>query len=94
MREGKKTTIVYYAMKSVSQAQREFLLSVLGDRDASDTDVREATGLLVSLGAVRKTADLALNHVNRALPELDLLPDSEDKHLLASWAHHMIDREF
>ena len=72
VREGKKTTIVYYALKSATQAQREFLLNVLGNRDASAEEVREATDLMISLGGVQKTADLALEHVNSALPKLDV----------------------
>jgi len=94
VREGKKTTIVYHALKIATDAQRAFLLSVLGDRDASQDDVQKVTDLMVSLGAVQKTADMALEHVNKALPELDVLPDSDYKQLLASWAHFMIDREF
>lgn len=94
VREGKKTTIVFFALQSATPEQRKFLLSVLGDRDASDEDVGKATDLMVSLGAVQKTADLALEHIHRALPELEALPESEYKALLTSWAHFMINREF
>lgn len=94
VREGKKTTIIYFALRSASDEQRRFLLSVLGNRDASAEDVARATELMVSLGAVKSTAELALEHVNRALPELDPLPDSDYKRLLASWARFMIDRQF
>ena len=94
VREGKKTTIVYYALQSSTPEQRKFLLSVLGDRDATDEDVKKATDLMVSLGAVKKTADLALEHIHKALPELDVLPESKYKELLTSWGHFMINREF
>lgn len=94
VREGKKTTIVFFALQSASPEQKRFLLSVLGNRDASDVEVQKATDLMVSLGAVQKTADLALEHINKALPELDVLPDSSYKSLLTSWAHFMINREF
>ena len=92
VREGKKTTIVYFALKSASQADRKFLLSVLGNRDASPADVTRATDMMVSLGAVDRTADLALEHINKALPELAVLPDSTYKELLTEWAHYMISR--
>ena len=94
LREGKKTTIVYFALRSASVEQRAFLLSVLGNAAASARDVEEATGLMVSLGAVDRTAELALRHVNAALPELDSLPDSSYRDLLAAWAHYMIERKF
>jgi geranylgeranyl diphosphate synthase type I len=94
VREGKKTTIVFFALQAATPEQRKFLLSVLGNRDASDADVQKATDLMVSLGGVEKTAELALEHIHRALPELDVLPDSPYKSLLTSWAHLMINREF
>ena len=94
VREGKKTTIVYFALKSASERDRRFLLSALGSRDASASDVEKATKLMVSLGAVQRTADLALEHINKALPELEALPDTPYKDLLAAWAHFMIEREF
>lgn len=94
VREGKKTTIVFFALQSATPDQRKFLLSVLGNRDASDVDVQEATNLMVSLGAVKKTADLALEHIHRALPELDALPETPYKSLLTSWARFMVEREF
>jgi len=94
VREGKKTTVVFFALQSATPEQRKFLLSVLGNRDASASDVGKATDLMASLGAVKKTADLALEHIHRALPELDALPESQYKSLLTSWAHLMTEREF
>ena len=94
VREGKKTTVVFFALQAATPEQRTFLLSVLGNRDASDSDVQKATDMMVSLGAVQKTADLALEHIHRALPELDVLPDTPYKSLLTAWAHFMISREF
>lgn len=94
VREGKKTTIVFFALKSATPDQRAFLFSVLGNPDASPGQVRQATELMVELGGIKKTADLALEHVNKALPELDVLPDSGYKELLTSWARYMIERSF
>ena len=94
VREGKKTTVVFFALKAATTEERRFLLSVLGDRDASDSDVQKATELMVSLGGVKKTTDLALSHIHQALPQLDAMPDSPYKSLLESWAHFMINREF
>jgi geranylgeranyl pyrophosphate synthase len=37
---------------------------------------------------------MALEHIDSALPELEILPDSPYKELLAAWAHFMIEREF
>jgi geranylgeranyl diphosphate synthase type I len=94
VREGKKTTIVYFALRAATNAQREFLLSVLGNSYASAAEVAEATELMVELEAVKRTSELALEHVNKALPELHALPDSVYKELLTAWAHYMISRTF
>ncbi|MHB9037878.1 MAG: polyprenyl synthetase family protein [Armatimonadota bacterium] len=94
VREGKKTTIVFFALKEANDDQRKFLLSVLGKSGASQDDVQRATDLMVELGGIDKTKELALEHVNKALPELAVLPDSEYKELLESWAHYMINRSF
>lgn len=94
VREGKKTTIVYFALRAASPDDRKFLLSILGNSSASPEEVQRATDCMVNLGGVKATSELALEHVNAALPELEVLPDSEYKELLASWAHYMIDRSF
>ncbi|MCX8053818.1 MAG: polyprenyl synthetase family protein [Armatimonadetes bacterium] len=94
VREGKKTTIVYFALKTASEEQKKFLLSVLGNANASTNEVQKATQMMLSLGAVDQTAQLALEHVNSALTELDELPDSQYKELLRAWAKYMIERQF
>ena len=67
---------------------------MLGNAEAPADDVAKATDLMVSLGGVQKTADLALDHVNAALPELDAIPETPYRELLAEWARYMIEREF
>lgn len=94
VREGKKTTIVFHSLQAADAEQRKFLLSVLGNREASAADVVAAADMMVSLGGVQKTTELALEQIDRALPELDAIPDSKYKSLLESWAHFMINREF
>ena len=94
VREGKKTTIVYFALKSASPEERAFLLATLGNRGASASDVSKAIDMMVSLGGVKRTSELALEHINKALPELAVLPDSPYKEMLTEWAHYMINRKF
>jgi geranylgeranyl diphosphate synthase type I len=94
VREGKKTTIVYFALRAASPEDRKFLLSVLGNPDAPADDVAKATDLMTSLGGVERTAGLALDHINAAMPELDAIPASPYRELLADWARYMIERKF
>lgn len=92
LREGKKTLVMYYALESLGKDDTGFLLSVLGNRDASIDDVQKATRMIVETGAVEKTAELARSYVSKALKCLDTIPDSEYKSLLNAWADFMVDR--
>jgi len=94
IREGKLTLIVFEALSKASPAQRASLLSVLGNREASSSEVSEATALMQELGGVARVSALATEYIDGALPLLDRLPASESKALLQSWAEFMIDRRF
>ena len=92
IREGKKTLIVYNALNSANKDEREILKSVLGKQDAVQTDVDKVTEIMLSLGAVKKTSDLALEYIKSALKKLETIPDSQYKQLLKSWADFMVNR--
>lgn len=94
IREGKLTLIVYEALRNASSSQRASLLAVLGNREASSSEVSRATALLQELGGVARASALALEYVAGALPLLDRIPESPSKGLLQSWAGFMIDRRF
>jgi len=94
IREGKKTTIVLFALNRATPAQRQRLLQILGNRDAGQEDIEEARALLVDLGAIEFTKRLAQSYVQQALKHLNPLPPSRYKELLLTWANFMIEREF
>ena len=54
----------------------------------------ELKELLIELKGIEYTKELAENYLNKALPYLDILPDSKYKGLLKDWANFMIDRKF
>jgi len=68
IREGKKTVIIYEALKNANGFQKKEILSVLGQRDASVKRVREVTLLLQELGGVQRTQDLARMYIERPFP--------------------------
>jgi geranylgeranyl diphosphate synthase type I len=94
IREGKRTTVIYYAFKNASPTQKEKLLSVLGNQTAAADETREATELLVQLGGISETKRMAERIIKEARTELDVLPGSEHKDLLLAWADFMISRDF
>ncbi|MCU0607561.1 MAG: polyprenyl synthetase family protein [Candidatus Edwardsbacteria bacterium] len=94
IREGKRTTIVFRALKDAGRGDRAFLLRTLGNPGATAAQVKRAKDLLVRLGGVDYTIDLAEKHVKRALAALEPLPDSDHKRLLLAWANYMVKREY
>jgi geranylgeranyl diphosphate synthase type I len=94
IREGKRTTIIYYAFKNASPQQKAKLESMLGKPDTTKEQIDEITQLLVQLGGISETRRLAEQIILEARPELDVLPDSPYKKLLLAWADFMISRKF
>ena len=94
IREGKRTTIVYYAFQRASTDQKRRLGHILGNKSATEEQVREVADLLVELGAVERTQRVAKRYVTEALEQLHKLPDSRYKQLLATWADYIVSREF
>jgi geranylgeranyl diphosphate synthase type I len=93
IREGKRTTIVYYAFQKASTDQKRHLGHILGNKNATEEQVREVAELLVELGAVERTQRVAKRYVTEALEQLQELSDSRYKQLLATWADYIVSRE-
>lgn len=93
IREGKRTVIVLNAINRMSAVEKKFLLSVLGDRNATENAVTEAIGLLESAGGVNHARTLANNYIEQALEQLTTLPESEYKQYLAAWAQYIVERD-
>ncbi|MBU0692411.1 polyprenyl synthetase family protein [bacterium] len=94
IREGKRTLIVHQAYTHANKEERELILETLGNANASTHQVKAVVDLFVKLGGISYTADLARQHVNRALTYLEDVPPSEYRDLLGDWAELMINREF
>jgi geranylgeranyl diphosphate synthase type I len=93
IREGKRTLIVYKALKRAGPADRQFLLATLGKGDASPAEVEQALAILGSTGACDEVAALAHGYVEQALSILESLPASDYRELLRSWALFLLARE-
>ncbi len=94
IREGKRTTIVYYALNQANDYEKAKLFDILGKEQATTDEVTEAIRLLQRLGGIEYTKDLARSYVNQAIPHLERIPDSRYKELLSMWAEYLITREF
>jgi len=94
IREGKKTVIVYEALKNANKSQREMILATLGNRLATNDQVQAVTELFCELNGIGRTRDLAAHYISEAIPYLDHISDSRYKRLLLLWANYMLDRKF
>lgn len=93
IREGKRTVIVLNSLSQMNDTQRKFTLGVLGNHNATETDIQEVIGLLQSTGGVEYAKNLAREKVQKALSHLSTLPESKYKDLLNTWAIYIIERE-
>jgi len=94
IREGKKTTILLTALKNANPTQHRKILSIIGNKNSTDEEINDVKTLLIDLGGIDNTQKLAKSYLEKALPYIDKLPNSQYKMLLKEWAGYMIDREF
>jgi len=94
IREGKKTVIVYEALKNGNESQRKMILATLGNRLATDDQIKTVSDLFYKLNGIGRTRDLAAQYISDAIPYLDTISDSQYKRLLLLWANYMLDRKF
>lgn len=94
IREGKHTLITLKALELADDSAKQVLQKTLGNPHATPEDVQTVTNLLRELGAIEYTQTLARNYVEKALAHLAIVPDSDYKKLLQSWAEYLIEREF
>jgi len=86
IREGKKTLVIIYALSQLEGPEKEKLMSILGNRQASRKELEEAANLIRKSGAIDYAEKIAREYADRAISALDVLPDSEAKKILRDLA--------
>jgi len=95
IKEGKITLIVIRALGKISAEKKKRLLSILGSKSKSDSDVTEAIKILDESGAIEYTKNTAQEIVRDSWKALDkVLPKSHSKDLLKEFADYVIERKF
>jgi len=94
IREGKLTLVVARALKAASKEDRKKLLHALGNRKASEVELKWAIEVLKRSGAVDYAAGKAREFVVQAKSKLGVLQDSEAKQFLLKLADFTVEREF
>ena len=94
IKAGKKTLMMVYALEHVEGGDKEILIRILGDRNASNEDINTAITILTRVGAIDYTQDLAMDYATRAREKLETLPDSASKDILEEFVDFMVKRDF
>ncbi len=94
IREGKSTLLTLKALQLANAKQGRQIEATLGDPAASDAAIDAFVQLLRDLGVVRYAQAISRKFVGEAMAELDALPQSHNRDLLAQWARYLIERDF
>jgi len=99
IREGKRTTILWWALKNASPSERKTLSHVVGNRSATEHEVEQVKDIFSKPGGgIDHTKGRAQTYIDKALPFLDKVRErvGKSKHLdlLNDWAQYMIHREY
>lgn len=94
IREGKRTIIVLHAFANAGTKDRQIIQDTLGNPAATPEQVQKVKRLLMEYNGIEYARSLAESIVERAIEEVEPLPDSRYKELLLTWAKYVVNREF
>lgn len=95
IREGKRTLLTYYALKHASNADKNFLIQMLGNTNISPAEFHRCRDIIIESGALEYAKKEADQHVEQALASLDQEKSRWDKsgvQFLRGLAHYMLTR--
>jgi len=93
LREGKRTLIVYRALRKTDTSGRDAILKVLGNPKSTSSEIDSALDAIQASGASEDIGHLANEFVSQAIDELAPLADSPYKTLLHEWANFLLARD-
>ncbi len=93
IREGKRTLIVWAALRNATAVQREHILSTLGNRTATAEQVAYTTKLLVDLGGLTYAGSLAKAYIEEAHRHLAHVSNGSYRQVLHLFADFVLERD-
>jgi len=93
IRRGKKTLIVVHGLSHANEEDRKTLLNIIGKKGISDEEVKNAVEILRKTNSVDYAKNMALNLVEKAKENLNVLPDSDSKQVLSMVAEYCVGRD-
>jgi geranylgeranyl diphosphate synthase type I len=92
IREGKKTLPILLAIKKAKGEDKDKILGVFGTKNATDSELKEAVGILVSVGVDREVRHMARFYATKAIDAMKTYRDSKAKRALQSLANFVVER--
>jgi geranylgeranyl diphosphate synthase type I len=94
IREGKKTLIIIHALRKAKLRQRDRILDVLGNHNATKQDIAEVHSILRDIGSIDYTLKKAEQYIATAKKHFKTLPESEAKSDLFALIDYFTDRKY
>ena len=91
-REGKATLPLLVAVARTGPREREFWERVIGRQEQAEDDFRRARELILGVGAVDATLDMAASYADAAKSALDIFPPSDLREGLEALADFAVTR--
>ena len=93
IREGKRTLMVVYALEKASKTQRKEILEILGNKNATNEQIKKTIALIDSLGAIKYAKKLAEKNIKKAKKMLSIFPSSGNREDLINLADLIFSRQ-
>jgi len=93
IKNGKKTLIVVNGLEDMSAVEKKQFLKALGNKKASQSQLRLARDLLEDVGAVDHAVMVANGLVAKAKDRLSVVKESKHKEALKAFADYMVTRK-
>lgn len=92
IREGKKTLPILLAIKKAKGEDRDKILRVLGTKNATEPELKEAVNVLAKSGVDREVRQMARFYATKAIDSIKSYRDSKPKRALQSLADFVVER--
>ncbi|MCE7736011.1 MAG: polyprenyl synthetase family protein [Candidatus Heimdallarchaeota archaeon] len=93
IRVGKRTLIAIHAVSNASKEEKIELLKVLGNAEASESEIQGCVELIKKIGSVDYARKLAQEMATKAVDLTSKLPQNDQTQLLKEFANYMIERQ-
>ncbi len=93
IRNGKRTLIVLRALEQVKGKDKKKLLSILGNAEASEEEIKAAIEILDKSGSIEYAKQIALDYADLAKERLECLEESKEKEFLKALVEFAVGRE-